>query len=176
MEGLVAVGGPQQQQLFQRGGPMRSLTAPLLKPLARRLDAANHRNAWKLLNKGEQHCIQCLCAHLPGEKLQGAGHYRGVKLLAVARHQYVAGLIDQPHGVKLAGMNHLFGMLFNVANLVDAMCKLAAGGHISKNHVPRVGKQRLREPVPFTRLPGYMELHHKNPYSKYAAGWPMSRF
>ena len=81
----------------------------------------------------------------------------------------MAGLIDQSHCIKLAGMNHLLGMLFNVANLVDAMRKFAAGGNIGKNHVSCVGKQRLREPVPFTRLPGYMEFHHRKPYSKHSA-------
>ena len=173
---LIAVGCPQQQQLFQRSGAMRSFTASLLQPLARRFNAADDRNAGKLHDKGEKHCVQSIRAHLRGKKLQRVGHYRGIELLSVSRHQDMAGLVDQPHGIKLAGMNRLLGMLFNVANLVDAMRKLAAGGHIGENHVPCVGKQRLREAVPFTRLPSYMEFHHRKPYSKYAAGWPRSRF
>ena len=162
LKGFIAVGGPQQQQLLQRDGPVRCAIRLSGKPLARRHLAADHRSAGKLLDKGQQHPAQRLGAHNAGKPLQRLAHDRRVEPLAVTRHQHVAGLVDQAHRVELAGMNRLLGMLLHLAYLVDAVGKFAASGHIGKNHVPRVGEQRIRELVAFTRLPGYMELHHNN--------------
>ncbi len=55
------------------------------------------------------------------------GHDLRIELLAVARHQHMAGLVDEAHGVKLAGMDDAVGMLFDVANLIHAVRELAAG-------------------------------------------------
>ena len=102
-----------------------------------------------------------VCADFAGEPLQRAGHHLRVELLAIARHQHVTGLVDQAHRVKLPGMNRPLRMLLHVANRVHAVRELAAGGKIGENNIPRIGKQRLRELVPLTRIPGYMEFHHE---------------
>ena len=119
-----------------------------------------------MLDKGEEHAVQFIGADFGGEPVQRGGHHGGVELLAVARHQQVASLVDQAHGVKFAGMNRQFGEFFHLANLVHAVRKFAAGGQIGKNDVPCEGKQQFGELVAFTRAPGYMKLHHRKLYSQ----------
>ncbi len=167
-ESLVAVGGPQQQQLFERGGAMRHSTRSRRQPLARRLHAPNHAELPGNCSTKASSIASSSSAPTSAEKtVQRGAHHLGIELLAVARHQDVAGLVDQPHGIKLAGVNRQLGMLFHVAHLVHAVGKLAAGGHIGKNHVSCVGKKRLREPVAFTRFPRNMEFHHGQPNSRW---------
>jgi hypothetical protein len=114
-----------------------------------------------LLHKGQQHRVQFFRPHLRGKPVQAGRHHFGVELLAVARHQHVAGLVDKAHGIKLAGMNRPFGMGLGVAHLVHAVGELAARGHIGENHVARIGEESPGELVAFPRLPRNVEFHHR---------------
>jgi len=101
-------------------------------------------------------------SHLRAKPVQGADHYFGIELLAVARHEHVAGLVNQPHGKELACVNCALGMLVDFAHLVHPVSKLAARSHAGKDDVSRVGKKRLGKPIPFTRLSRNVEFHHRN--------------
>jgi hypothetical protein len=162
-ESFIAVGGPEQQQLFQSGGTVRRSIGFASQPLRRRLHALHHTDAGKLLDKGEEHGVQRLRADLGGKPVQRAGHDLGIELFAVARNQHVAGLVDQAHCVQRASMDGQFGILFDIAHLVHAMSELAASGHIGKNHVSRIGKEGFRELVAFTRIPRNVKFHHWQP-------------
>ncbi len=160
LERFVPVGSPQQQQLFQRGSPMRSPVSSSSQPLLRRLMAANDARARKMFHKRQKHFVQRISTHLGAEPIEGAGHHLAVKLLPIACDQNVAGLIDQAHRVQRSGMNRQFRMLFNVAHLVHAMRKLAASRHIGKNNVPVIREERLRELIAFSCVPRNVKFHH----------------
>ncbi len=97
---------------------------------------------------------------LLGEKRESIDHYVGIKLLAIARHDRVAGLIDQSHDVECGGMDGTLGMLLDITNQVHAMGKLAAGRHVSEDYIPGKREERFRKLVAVARGPGDMKFHH----------------
>jgi len=144
--------GPQQQQLFNAAArcevhrPFSSHWRGVSMPRITEMPGNCSTKASRALHPGSN--------PLRGEKIQALSLPRG-QTARVARHQYVAGLIDQPHGVKLAGMNQPVRMLFNVREPCDAIATRGRRPHWQK---PRFLCRKTATPrtVPFTRLPGYM--------------------
>jgi hypothetical protein len=72
-------------------------------------------------------------------------HYGGIKLLPIALQEYMAGLVNQTHGVKRSRMHCTFRMLPHITDLIHPVRKLAACRHICEDHVARKGKEISRE-------------------------------
>ena len=111
LERLIAIRRPKQQQLFKRRGAVRHSRRLAGQPLRRSLLAAHHALPGKLLHKSQQHLVQVVRAHLRAKPVERRRHHLRIELLAIAGHQHVAGLVDQPHGEKLPRMNGQLGML-----------------------------------------------------------------
>ena len=165
-ESFIPIGCPQQQQFFQRGCPVRHAVRRPGQPLQRRLVAPHHARSGKMLDKGQQQGVQRRRRHLCAKPIQGAGHHLGVELLAVLRHDHVAGLVDEAHRKKLAGVHRLLRVPGGVAHLIDAQRKLPACRHVCEDNIARIGEERLRKLVAFPCISRNMEFHHKRTSSK----------
>jgi len=163
---LVAVGGPQQQQLFEGRFAMRSPGCGTLQPLLRRLFAAYDGRAGEVFHKGQKQFVQRFRGYLGAKPGQSIGHDIAVELLAVAGNDDVTGLVDQSHGEEGAGVDGLVGILIRLANLVHEIREGAAGGHVDEHHVAVIGKERSGKLIALTCLARNMEFHHKNPCSR----------
>jgi hypothetical protein len=60
-------------------------------------------------------------------------------------------------------MNRPLRMLVDLAHPVHLVRKLPARRHVCEHYIAVIGKNGLRELVPFTRIPRNMEFHHKKP-------------
>ena len=89
-----------------------------------------------------------------------------VKLLAVARHDHVAGLVDEAHGEQRAGVDGAVGVLVRFAHLVHLVGKAPARRHVGKHHVAVEGEERIGELIAFARLARNVEFHHMKPSSQ----------
>ncbi len=132
-----------------------------LQPLLRRLFAAYDGRAGKVFHERQQQFVQGLGRHLGVKPGQRIGHHIAVELLAIAGNDHMAGLVDQSHGEEGAGVYGLVGILVRLANLVHAIRECAAGGHVGKDHVAVIGKERFGKLIALPCLARNVEFHHK---------------
>ena len=161
LECLVPIRGPKQQQFFKRRGAMRQAIGCAGKPLRRRFLAAYHALPRELLDKREQHFVDIVRAHAGAEPIQSGGHYLGIELLTIARHEHVTGFINQSHGKQLARMDGLLGMLLDIAHQIHAVGEGAARGNVGQNHVSVVGEKGFSELIALPRLARNVKFHRQ---------------
>ena len=118
----------------------------------------------KLLDKGQQHGVDFVRADAPAEPVKGGGHQLGVKLLAIAGHEHMAGLVDKAHGVERAGMDGESGIDVRLADLVHAVGERAAGVQIGEDDISGVGEEGFGKLVALAHASRNMKFHPWTPH------------
>ena len=114
-----------------------------------------------MFHECQQQFVQSFWTGLRTKEGERVGHDTAVELLAITRHDHVAGFVDQAHGEQGAGMDGEVGILVRFPYLVHLVRKAAARGHIGKHHVAVEREERVGELVAFPRLARNMKFHHR---------------
>ena len=174
LESRVAVGEPEEHELFERGLAVRQALARAGEPLLCGQFAAEDGDVRELLGELEQQTIDLLGRELRREPAQSVGEDGRVDFLAVARHQCMAKFVDEAHGEKRAcvdGLRRDGTRVFRLAHFTQTLGESAAGGHVREDDIAGKAEQQVAQVEP---LPdGARDVKFHASALSCAAGWPL---
>ena len=139
---------------------MRGAIGGTGEPFPRSLLSTINAGAGKLLDKGEQQLFQLPRTDLPGEVSESIDHHVGIKALAIARHEGVAGFIDQAHGIECTGIDDALRMLLDIPNQIHPVGEFTACRDVRENNISGKGEEIVRKLIAGSYISGDMEFHH----------------
>jgi hypothetical protein len=165
VEGLergIEVGDPEQEQLLQRDLAVGYAIGLALEPLGGGDFAAIDVGVGELLGEGEKELFEFVGLDLGGKPADGFGEDVGVDLPAIAGHQGVAELVDEPHGEERTGIECAGGIGVGAAGLVEPLGQLAAGRDVGEDDVAAVAEELVVDLGCVTNGPRDVEFHQSN--------------